>query len=393
MNASRVSKLRIGLLIFAGILLAKLFYIQIIDDRYKINASNNSMVYDIIYPTRGIIYDRNGKIIVGNKVAYDILVTPKEVEPFDTVLLADVLKISPDFIRNKMSEYRKNRRRIGFQSMVMLKQIPSDTYMRFAEVQYKFKGFKGQIRSIRDYPVNAGGNLLGYVSEVDQSYIKKHPGEYRPGDYAGKTGIEAAREKELRGEKGYQIYLRNSHNQIQSRYRDGEMDKEAIPGKDVVTTIDADLQQYGQELMKNKVGSLVAIEPSTGEILTMVSMPWYRCGDTGRYRQALQRNRERPAQAYVQQGGAGAVPSGFGFQTCERPHRHARGSAEAGIHLSLLQGLSIRKAQAGMPRAQVADQSGGGHHDVLQRIFLLCDEECPGEQEIQGPRRGIGQMA
>ena len=127
MNASRVSKLRIGLLIFAGILLAKLFYIQIIDDRYKINASNNSMVYDIIYPTRGIIYDRNGKIIVGNKVAYDILVTPKEVEPFDTVLLADVLKISPDFIRNKMSEYRKNRRRIGFQSMVMLKQIPSDT--------------------------------------------------------------------------------------------------------------------------------------------------------------------------------------------------------------------------------------------------------------------------
>lgn len=273
MNASRVSKLRIGLLIFAGILLAKLFYIQIIDDRYKINASNNSMVYDIIYPTRGIIYDRNGKIIVGNKVAYDILVTPKEVEPFDTVLLADVLKISPDFIRNKMSEYRKNRRRIGFQSMVMLKQIPSDTYMRFAEVQYKFKGFKGQIRSIRDYPVNAGGNLLGYVSEVDQSYIKKHPGEYRPGDYAGKTGIEAAREKELRGEKGYQIYLRNSHNQIQSRYRDGEMDKEAIPGKDVVTTIDADLQQYGQELMKNKVGSLVAIEPSTGEILTMVSSP------------------------------------------------------------------------------------------------------------------------
>lgn len=273
MNASRVSKLRIGLLIFAGILLAKLFYIQIIDDRYKINASNNSMVYDIIYPTRGIIYDRNGKIIVGNKVAYDILVTPKEVEPFDTVLLADVLKISPDFIRNKMSEYRKNRRKIGFQSMVMLKQIPSDTYMRFAEVQYKFKGFKGQIRSIRDYPVNAGGNLLGYVSEVDQSYIKKHPGEYRPGDYAGKTGIEAAREKELRGEKGYQIYLRNSHNQIQSRYRDGEMDKEAIPGKDVVTTIDADLQQYGQELMKNKVGSLVAIEPSTGEILTMVSSP------------------------------------------------------------------------------------------------------------------------
>ena len=257
----------------ACVLIAKLFAIQILDDKYKINASNNSMVYDIIYPTRGIIYDRNGKIIVGNKVAYDILVTPKEVEPFDTLLLADALNITPEFLRAKVAEYRKNRKRIGYQSMVMLKQIPPETYMKFAEIQYKFKGFKGQVRSIRDYPVNAGGNLLGYVSEVDQSYIKRHPGEYRPGDYAGKTGIEAAREKELRGKKGYHIYLRNSHNQIEDKYRDGEMDQEAVPGKDIVTTIDADLQQYGQLLMQNKVGSLVAIEPSTGEILTMVSSP------------------------------------------------------------------------------------------------------------------------
>ena len=273
MNLSRDNKLRIGLCVMAGILLSKLFYIQIIDNSYKIDASNNSMVYDIIYPTRGVIYDRNGKNIVGNKVAYDILVTPKEVEKFDTLLLAEVLGVEPDFIRGRMAEYRMNRRRIGYQSMVMLKQLPAETYMKFAEVQYKFPGFKGQVRSIRDYPVNAGGNLLGYVSEVDQAYIKKHPGEYRSGDYAGKTGIEAAREKELRGEKGYHVYLRNSHNQIETRYKDGEMDKEAVPGKDIVTTIDADLQQYGQQLMQNKVGSLVAIEPSTGEILTMVSSP------------------------------------------------------------------------------------------------------------------------
>ena len=273
MGFSRYRKLKIGLCLMACVLIAKLFAIQILDDKYKINASNNSMVYDIIYPTRGIIYDRNGKIIVGNKVAYDILVTPKEVEPFDTLLLADALNITPEFLRGKMAEYRKNRKRIGYQSMVMLKQIPPEPYMKFAEIQYKFKGFKGQVRSIRDYPVNAGGNLLGYVSEVDQSYIKRHPGEYRPGDYAGKTGIEAAREKELRGKKGYHIYLRNSHNQIEDKYRDGEMDQEAVPGKDIVTTIDADLQQYGQLLMQNKVGSLVAIEPSTGEILTMVSSP------------------------------------------------------------------------------------------------------------------------
>ena len=273
MGFSRYRKLKIGLCLMACVLIAKLFAIQILDDKYKINASNNSMVYDIIYPTRGIIYDRNGKIIVGNKVAYEIIVPPKEVEPLDTLLLADALNITPEFLRGKMAEYRKNRKRIGYQSMVMLKQIPPETYMKFAEIQYKFKGFKGQVRSIRDYPVNAGGNLLGYVSEVDQSYIKRHPGEYRPGDYAGKTGIEAAREKELRGKKGYHIYLRNSHNQIEDKYRDGEMDQEAVPGKDIVTTIDADLQQYGQLLMQNKVGSLVAIEPSTGEILTMVSSP------------------------------------------------------------------------------------------------------------------------
>lgn len=263
----------IGLVVIALIILGKLFYIQIIDDKYKINASNNSMVYDIIYPTRGIIYDRDGKIIVSNKVTYDILVTPREVKAFDTLMLANALNVTPDFIRDKMAEYARNRRRIGYQSVVMLKQIKPETYMQFAEIQYNFPGFRGQVRSIRDYPVNAGGNLLGYVSEVDAGYIEKHPGEYRSGDYAGKTGIEAAREKELRGEKGYHIYLRNSHNQIEQRYKDGEMDKEAVPGHDIYTTINADLQQYGQELMKNKVGSLVAIEPKTGEILSLVSSP------------------------------------------------------------------------------------------------------------------------
>lgn len=263
----------VGLAIVAAVFLGKLFYIQIVDDKYKINASNNSMVYDIIYPTRGIIYDRNGKIIVGNKVAYDILVTPREVGQFDTVLLAKSLDVDPEFIRSKMAEYKKNYRRIGYQSVVLLKQVTPETYMKFAELQYNFPGFRGQARSIRDYPVNAGGNLLGYVSEVDQHYIQKHEGEYRSGDYAGKTGIEAAREKDLRGEKGYHIYLRNSRNQIEQRYKDGEFDKEAIPGNDIVTTIDADLQQYGQDLMKNKVGSLVAIEPETGEVLTLVSSP------------------------------------------------------------------------------------------------------------------------
>ena len=273
MKLNRENKLLIGLCTAAVILIAKLFSIQILDDKYKLSAENNTMVYATIYPTRGIIHDRNGNILVGNKVAYDLMVTPKEVEEFDTLALCRVLDITPEFVREKMDEFYRNRRRIGWQSVVMIKQIPPETYMKFAEISYKFPGFRGQARSIREYPFNAGGNLLGYVSEVNASYIERHPDEYKAGDYAGMTGIEAAREKELRGEKGYNIWLRNSRNKIESRYRDGELDVEAVPGDDITTTIDAELQHYGQMLMDNKVGSLVAIEPSTGEILTLVSSP------------------------------------------------------------------------------------------------------------------------
>ena len=297
MDNSRRTKLIIGLLVAAGILLGRIFYIQIINDRYKRDASNNSMVYDIIYPTRGAIYDRNGKILVGNKVAYDILVTPREVQPFDTLALARVLEVPLELIKEKMAEYSANKRKIGFQSVVMLKQISVETYMRFDEVKYMFPGFKGQSRSIRDYPVNAGGNLLGYVSEVDQAFLDKHSDEYRRGDYAGKTGIEAAREKEKRKKKGYHIYLRNSHNQIEEPYNGGADDVEAVPGHDIVTTIDADLQQYGQELMKNKVGSIVAIEPSTGEILALVSSPGIdveQLADIGKYYGEISKNPYKP---------------------------------------------------------------------------------------------------
>ena len=273
MDLNRKNKLLIGLGVVAATLLAKLFSIQIIHDEYKISSDNNSMVYETIYPTRGIIYDRNGEILVGNKTAYDIIVTPREVKPFDTLALAAALDVDVQFIRDRMAYYRKYRSSIGYQSQTMIKQVAPQTYMKFAEIQYKFPGFKGQLRSIRDYPVDAGGNLLGYVSEVDADYLKQHPGEYKSGDYIGRTGIEAAREKDLRGTKGYHVYLRDSHNQIQTAYNNGEMDVEAIPGNDIVTTIDATLQNYGQQLMQNKVGSVVAIEPATGEILAMVSSP------------------------------------------------------------------------------------------------------------------------
>ena len=272
MEVNRKNRLLFGLVAVATLLLVKLFYIQIINDKYKRDASNNSMVYNYIYPPRGVIYDRNGEILVGNEVCYDISVRPRDVTPFDTLALAEALGVEADFIRERMSYYRKYRTRIGWQTLTLLKHIPQENYIRFIEEAYRFPGFKAEVRSVRQYPFNAGGNLLGYISEVDADYIQNHP-EYRSGDYVGKTGLEAAREAELRGVKGYHIFLRDSRNRVQSPYMDGEDDKEAEPGKDIVSTIDAHLQQYGQQLMAGKVGSVVAIEPSTGEILAMVSSP------------------------------------------------------------------------------------------------------------------------
>lgn len=272
MEINRKNKLLIGLWIVALVLIGKLFYIQIIDKGYKEDASNNSMVYVDIYPPRGIIYDRNGEVLVGNTVCYDILVTPRDVKQFDTLALATALDTTVDFLRSRMKYYREYRSRIGYRTVTLLKQVPPSTYIKFAEQEYRFPGFRAQARSIREYPFNAGGNLLGYISEVDANYISKHP-EYEAGDYVGRTGLEAAMEQQLKGEKGYHIFLRDARNRVQSAYAEGKEDKPAVPGKDIISTIDAHLQQYGQRLMEGKVGSVVAIEPSTGEILAMVSSP------------------------------------------------------------------------------------------------------------------------
>lgn len=296
MEINRKNKLLIGLVTVAAVLVGKLFYIQCINGEYKVNADNNSMVYDYIYPPRGVIYDRNGEILVGNKVCYDILVTPKEVEEFDTLGLASALCIPDSVVRSKMAYYKKNRKSIGFRTLPFLKQVSSEVYMRFAEEEYRYPGFSSQVRSVREYPFNAGGNLLGYISEVGANDIKKHP-EYKSGDYIGKTGLEAARESDLRGEKGYHIYLRDSRNRVQSSYMNGEHDKPAMPGHDIITTIDAHLQQYGQQLMEGKTGSVVAIEPSTGEILAMVSSPGIDVevlSDIGKYYGEIAKNPRKP---------------------------------------------------------------------------------------------------
>jgi Cell division protein FtsI/penicillin-binding protein 2 len=262
----------IGLIIVGIILLCQIFNLQILNKEYKITAENNAYKYVTIYPARGLIYDRNGEYLVMNKTTYDIMVTPFEVKEFDTVELCKVLSLDINDVRKKFKEYKLNRRKIGYQSIPFIKQISSETYNIFAESSYEFPGFSATPRTTRNYPFNAGANLFGYINEVDGDFLEKHP-EYSSGDYIGVTGLEKSYEKTLKGEKGYSIFLRDVHNRVQSAFANGMYDKKSIPGTDIITTIDGHLQQYGELLMKNKVGSLVAIEPSTGEILALISSP------------------------------------------------------------------------------------------------------------------------
>lgn len=262
----------IGLAAAFLILATQLFRLQLLDNSFKVSADNNALYYQTRYPARGLILDRHGKVLVGNKNTYDIMVTPRYVKNLDTMELCRILDLSPEFVRNRFREYRQYRTRIGYRTVTFVSQISQEQYSRFIEMAHKFPEFRGVPRTTRMYPYNAGGNLLGYVTEVDRDFLDKHP-DYTVGDYTGRTGLEETCEPMLRGEKGYCIYLRDASNRIQSSYHDGAFDKPAVAGTDVTSTIDAELQNYGEELMRNKVGSVIAIEPATGEILSMISSP------------------------------------------------------------------------------------------------------------------------
>ncbi|MEN6618077.1 MAG: penicillin-binding transpeptidase domain-containing protein [Rikenellaceae bacterium] len=262
----------IGIIVVAALIVLQLVNLQILDNQYKITASNNAFRYDIRYPARGLILDRSGKILVGNVTSYDIMITPIEVTALDTADLCRIFSLNLEEVRNTLKDYRKNKRKIGYQSLPFVKQISNQKYAVFLEKAYKFPGFSAVSRTVRSYPYNAGANLLGYVSEVDTSFIRKNP-LYKRGDYIGRTGIEQSYEGLLKGEKGYNIFLRDVNNRVKSSFANGDYDLDAIPGKNIIASIDAELQSYGESLMVNKVGSLVAIEPSSGEILTLVSSP------------------------------------------------------------------------------------------------------------------------
>lgn len=256
------------------IILIKLFMLQIVEQSYKLSASNNVLRYIPQYPARGLIYDRNGELIVYNQAAYDLMVVKNQVKVFDTTEFASILGISKEQIKEGFIQIRRVKGYSPYKPSVFLKQISAKTYAVLQEKLYKFPGFEVHPRTIRTYPKIMAGHLLGYVGEVDEDMINKNP-YYQLGDYIGINGIEKSYEKELRGKKGVSIYMVDVHNRIKGSYEEGQYDSAAVVGSDIVCTIDARIQEYGEKLMANKIGSIVAIEPKTGEVLAMVSSPTY----------------------------------------------------------------------------------------------------------------------
>lgn len=262
-------------ILVAVALLIKILSLQVFSDYYKIAASNNAFFRETQYPARGLIYDRNGEELVVNRTVYDIMAIPREIKSIDTLEICRTLKIDRETLVSLLGEVEKKRDgATGYQFTTFMKQVPAETYALFQEKSYKFSGFYAQARISRQYVRNISGNLLGYVSEVDKEIIKNND-YYQQGDYIGRTGIEEAYEEVLRGEKGYSIFVRDVHNRIKQSYNEGSNDKAAIAGRSIVCTIDAELQEYAELLMANKVGAVVAIEPATGEILAMVSSPGF----------------------------------------------------------------------------------------------------------------------
>lgn len=253
------------------IFLIRLFYVQVINESYSVSATNNVLRYITDYPARGMIYDRKGKIIAFNQAVYDLMVVPKQVKDIDTLEFCNLLEISKESFIEKMKKATSFSK---MKASTFEKQISAESYATFQEKLYKFQGFYVQPRTLRKYPRNTAAHVLGYIGEVNDALIEKNP-YYRIGDYIGISGIEQSYEQELRGRRGVRIVMVDVFNREKGSYKNGIYDTIAIAGQNLIATLDAELQSYGEQLLQNKIGSLVAIEPQTGEILAMISSPSY----------------------------------------------------------------------------------------------------------------------
>ena len=257
------------------IFLIRLFQLQVIQGDNYDPISHAEVKVKVDYPERGYIYDRNGKLLVANQLSYDVMVVPNEVKPLDTLEFCRLLKITKEDFDKR---FQRAVNYAPYLEFTFLKQLAKEDYAYLQEKLHKFEGFYIKKRVIRDYPIKSAANVLGYISEVNQSITKKDD-YYIQGDLIGKAGIERQYEKVLRGRKGKKYFRRNRMNRITGPYQNGEKDSLAVNGQDLTLTIDSELQQYGEYLMQGKRGGIVAIEPSTGEILTLITAPSYDPND------------------------------------------------------------------------------------------------------------------
>ena len=303
------------------IFLSQLFSLQINNEDYKSKADSNAFYKKTLYPSRGQMYDRNGKLLVYNKPAYDITFVPRETKGLDTLELCNTLGITIDDFNSRMERVKNRKYNPGYSQyteQVFMTQIPMEDFAVFQEKNFLFKGFYIRKRYIRQYSHPVAGVLFGDIGEVSQRHLK-NDSYYQQGDYIGTQGLEASYERLLRGEKGTEVLLRDAHGRIQGKYNDGALDTPAVRGKNLTLSLDIELQMLGERLMKGKRGAIVAIEPETGEILCLVSAPSYDPALlTGRNRgenhKTLSSDKSKPL---LNRAVMGTYPPGSTFKTSQ----------------------------------------------------------------------------
>ncbi len=259
------------IIVAASLLVIRIFYLQVINDTFKLKSENNAIKIQYDYPERGYIFDRNGKLLVANQASYDIMVIPRDLKNIDTLEFCQLLNITKEEYIKKIEKAIVYSPRLP---SVFLPQLNKSEFAAFQEKIRKFEGFYFQKRSLRDYEVDFGANIFGFITQVNENLIAKNP-YYKSGDLIGKQGVEENYETILRGIKGVKYIQKDKYNREIGSYKNGKYDTIAVPGEDITLTIDAELQKYGEQLMINKRGGIVAIEPKTGEILALITAPSY----------------------------------------------------------------------------------------------------------------------
>ena len=265
------------IVIIAIIYVIRLFNLQVMEAKYKDFADSNAFLRKAVYPSRGIIYDRDGRLVVYNQPAYDVMVIPRDIKDFDTLDFCQAVNITPEDLVKRMTDMRDKRRNPGwspYSPQKLLSHLSAEEYGRLQEKLYRFPGFYIQKRILREYNYKCASNVLGNIREVSPADMEKDP-YYMRGDYMGDIGVEHTYERFLRGVKGTEVLMRDALGRIQGRDEEGALDREAVAGKNIKLSLNIELQQYAESLMVNKKGAVVAIEPSTGEVLCLVTAPSY----------------------------------------------------------------------------------------------------------------------